>query len=1858
MKLMIKKNWKLVSLIGGISAVLIVAMVLVFSNTKGKAIKINPEFGQYITAYTSGIVSKTTTVQIKLNYDVAQKIKNSKLSADLFDFSPSVKGDVAWKDNQTIEFSPEKYLKNNTLYSVKFYLPDLVEDAKNIGNFEFQIQTIKQNFDFEIEKTITIDKKTFEWQKTSGTLFTADVEEMENIENVFKAFQNNNQLKISWEADETQRKFSFEIDSVRRYTKPSAVKLVWNGDAIDVDNEGEKLLEIKSLDDFAFISTRIEQQPEQCIFLQFSDPLDETQDLTGIVNIQYVSNLKFFIEDNIIKVFPPYRLTGKYNLNIAAGIKNIVDKKITETFTQELIFEELKPQVRMVNTGVILPPSDDGLLFPFEAVNLKAVDVKIYKIFENNITQFLQVNSLDGGDQLTRVGRPILRKVVKLDNTGDIDFSKWNRFYLDLTELIDQEPGAIYRVSIGFRQIHSLYYCGEEGNSLQAVEDEWEKEEEVYEEDDYYYYYDDYYYDYDYDEYWDNYENPCHSAYYGQRHTVAQNIFVSNFGIIAKETNAGDVKIFVTNLKTTETISGATIELYDYQQQLIETKLTERDGSAMFVQPKNPYFVVVKMDSERGYLKLRDGNSLSLSRFDVSGQAIEKGLKGFIYGERGVWRPGDSIFISFILQENINNEPLPEKHPVVFELFDPMGKLVERIMRHKNEANFYSFHFKTDTEALTGNYSAKIAVGGATFSKILKIETVKPNRLKINFDFKKEEILIGDENTVILNTKWLHGAVGKNLNTKVEAFLSEIETEFKKYPDYTFTDFSKNFYSESEIIFDDKTDNNGNANVNISFSTESESPGKLKATFVTKVFEPGGEFSTDRFSIPYSPYTSYLGIKTPTPNETTNMLLTDTLHTIDLVLVTPEGELLKKNRNIEIKLLKIDWRWWWETSEESLSYYVNSSSIAPIKSDNIQTKNGVATWKFQVNRPEWGRFLVHAYDTESGHSCSKIIYLDWPGWAGRPQQDQDQAMLLSFSSNKDKYEVGENISLNIPTSPGGRALISIENGSRIINSYWLEAKEEFSKFSFEATQEMTPNIFVNVTFIQPHAQTANDLPIRLYGVIPILVENKETHIQPIINMPNELKSEESFKLKISEENGKAMTYTIAIVDEGLLDLTRFKTPNPWETFYAREALGVKTWDIYNEVIGAYKGDLQRLLSIGGDADLFLNQGKKANRFEPVVKFLGPFQLAKGKKATHTIVMPKYVGSVRTMVVARSEDAYGSAEKTNTVTKPLMILGTLPRVLGPSEKVKLPVSVFVMDKTIKNVTVSIETNEFLKISGAKEKKIVFKEIGDDMVEFDLEVLPKLGIGTVNITAVAGKEKADYKIEIDVRNPNPEITDFISEVVSAGASFNTGFVPLGMSGTNVATLEVSAIPPIDLERRMRYLLNYPHGCIEQTISAVFPQLYIDVLSDVDAATKLKIQQNIEAAIQKLSSFQTSEGGFSYWAGGTEASIWGTNYAGHFMLEAKLKGYKIPTSVYNNWLKFQKKRASDWKYSDSYSEMYQAYRLYTLALSGNALAAPMNRMREMNLSPQTKWRLAATYILDGKKQVATEIINNLTTEVIDYKELSYTYGSGTRDKAMILETLILLENKTLAYKVLEEIAADLSSTKWMSTQTTGYSLLAVSKYIEAIGGSGEIKFEYQWAKGKVVDIKTAKSIAKIDFKNIGTDSITVKFNNKSNSVLYMRIVYSGTPIVGETSDAENGLRLNITYTLPDGTVLDPLNIEQGTDFVAQVQISHNGISDDYKELALTQIFPSGWEIINTRLLETESFIAASKPTYQDIRDDRVYTYFDLDRNKTKMFRVLLNATYTGTYYMPTVKVEAMYDATINARKAGKWINVVKQK
>ena len=1839
----------------GLFCVLCLLSLLTSCHTTSSTDQDLPPYNPNVEAFTTGKISRYSPVYLIFNQEIpAERLKADRLGK-LVRLKPDVPGRWAFENNRTLVFKPEKGFERNTSYQVNVDLSEWFEAEGKDKRFAFGFTTLPLALRGNLE-SMDINKKNENGYDLTAVLFTPDKESPGTVESLVDFSEK---VDATWQHSPDGKKHEVTLFNVSAGMEGErTLKLSVSSNKLGVEKADVVTVSVPDQNDFSVYDVTYVSEPERYVEVAFTKLLDVGQDMRGLAFIAENTSETVTVDGNKLRLYPDADLwqKGVMNIHLNQGIRSKSGLNLKEAVVRQIILDEQKPGVRFIGKGVIIPQSTQ-LSVPFQAIYLRGVTVSVIKILEQNIGQFLQSNNLDESGELMRVGRLIARKTIFLDEEG-LDLSRWNTFAVDLKRLIEPEPGAIYRLELSFDRPLSVYPCGNDTvvlskeQILASDEIRFKEESARFDEGGYYYYR-----QYDWSDYnWEKRSDPCSDSYYFNK-VEGKNVLATNLGLVAMLGQDNDMTVLVHNIQNTEPERGVTVTAYNYQHQALASGTTNDKGQVRLdLSSGRPFYLIASQGTQRSYLRVDNGSALSLSSFDVSGEVVQKGIKGFIYGERGVWRPGDTLHLGFMLNDRAKQ--LPAEHPVVMELYNPLGQMYARKTQTRGELGLYVFDFVTEADAPTGAWNVKAQVGGVSFSKRLRIESIKPNRLKIALSMPEKTLLRGEPMDARLHVEWLQGAIARNLKYDIQGTFIATPTTFEGYKGFYFDDPSRVFNTEKSKLISGVTNERGDATVQARFELGSTAPGMLLANLVTRVYEESGDFSIDADRMLYSPYRRYAGLKSPQKDK--EQLNTGTNYTYEVASVDYLGK-PQANTELDVKVYKVYWYWWWDSNSSGLANYVSDSYNKPVKTFAIRT-DGDGRGMFQLSFPdkEWGTYFISVKDKESKHSTGVMSYFDWPYNEGRRNTDgSESATMLSFKTDKDSYTPGEKMVVTFPSTKGSRAIISIENGVRVLSLTEHTCEDKQTTVRLDVTKDMQPNAYVYITLLQPHGITKNDLPIRLYGVVPFTVTSPESHLTPVIQSPAELKPDASYTISVSEKNGKEMAYTLAIVDEGLLDLTRFRTPEPWKAFNAREALGVNTWDLYNYVVGAYGGRIEQLFSIGGDDAL--NKGPKAivNRFKPVVRFDGPFLLKKGKTARHTYQMPNYNGRVKIMVVAGNGEAYGHADKSVMVRKPVMLLGTLPRVIGVGEEMVVPATVFATEDGVGAVNVSIACSSNMEVVGEATKSLSFERKGDRQASFRIRVKKNPGIGKVTITATGKGDKSVYETELEIRTVRRPQVKVTAATLEAGKSWKKTVAMPGATGTNQLTLEVSDIAPVNLSSRLSYLLGYPHGCLEQITSKGFPQLYISSFTDLTPQQAKSTEEAVKEVIRRLRSYQTVDGAFAYWPGGTSSNGWGTVYATHFLLEASKKGYLVPEAMKQSVLNNLRRVARNWKPATSYymdsEETTQAYRLYVLALAGSPEMGAMNRLKEMkDLTSMSRWSLASAYALVGREDVAQDLISKTTALPSGYSEYDETFGSDVRDQSIQLMTLCLLDKGKEAATLVEELSKQLSSDDWLSTQSTAFALVALSDYLAKYRVDGAMDFTYACG-GKDGQVKTDKNIWSETLLDKAGTSASVELKNTGKSTLFARIITEGIPEQGEEKAYANGVSLAVSYVDLNGSPVNVAQLEQGTNFSAVVTVK-NPSARGYNNLVLSEIFPAGWEILNTRFLnESVTDSLSAGVNYQDIRDDRVYSYIDrLPAGSQVTVKINLCAVYPGRFYLPPVYCEAMYDYLIRANTAGQEVTV----
>ena len=1756
----------------------------------------DPAFANYVKAYTGGVVSDGTTLRVEL----ASPVPMERQGDALFKFKPALPGSSRWLSPTVVEFVPDGSFKEGVVYEGSFLVDKVVDvKEKECKVFPFRFRTAPKT------ATIALDGLTIQNEaRLQGTVTLSAPAAEEDIR-----IMVDPDTPVTLNGEGTA--WRFETAGIARGDKdtPVTIQLKVNG----FHEPAPVKAVIPAAGAFKVIDTRITRTGNPCVEVRFSEPLAAEAGREGLIELSNVVRQTVDVRDNCARVY--FEGAGDdLALIVHRGVRSAAGATLAEDFRTAFASDDPLPAVTIPLEGTILP--DEGpLVLPFRAVNLSAVDLKIIKIYEDNMLLFLQENDLDGDSELRRAGRLVYSRQIPLTLDGNRDLHQWNDFSVDLTGLFQQEPGAVYRIKLSFRKEYSLYGGKPAPKMIPVTDGAPSAEDEAVWDVQYAYWWDS---DMDWELYeWDDRDNPETPSYYmvSDRFPVI-NLIASNLGLVAQYADGKTVWAAVTGIQDAKPLSGVDLEVYDFQLQRIGAAKTDAKGLAEIPVGRKPFVVLARKGKTTGYLRMKDGYEKSFSRFDVSGQTVTKGLKAFLYGERGVWRPGDTLHVTMILADKAQR--LPEGHPASLELYTPEGQFYTR-MTAIGQDGFYTFPIATSADDPTGLWNAYVKVGGSAFHKGLRIETIKPNRLKVELELPSA--LVGGSRTAgRLTSSWLTGVPASGLKAHATMTLSKGPSTFKGFDGYIFRNPSASFEASEHELFKTVLSAEGTAEPAFDLPAAKDAPGMLQAFIVTSVEESGGDESFTTQTVPYSPFPAYVGVKFPSDGD----LETGKDHTVRVAVVDAAGNRLA-GRNLEYRVFKLEWSWWWEEDPYQLRNYVNGRGTRPVASGTLVSGSQDATFTLRAENEAWGRYLVIVRDVAGGHLSGKTVVIDEPGYRGRAgRQDPDALTMITFSTDKESYRAGEKATVYIPSAPGGQALVALENAGGVISRQWVSTDGlKDAACTFTVTPEMAPNFYVHVTLVQPYSVTRNGHPLRLYGVKRVLVENPDSHLEPVVKAPDTVEPEKPFQIQVSEKTGKAMTYTLAVVDEGLLDLTAFKTPAPWEAMYRTEALGVRTWDLFDQVIGYHGGTFSPMLSIGGDEEN-VRAARKDNRFNPVVKFLGPFTLKKGT-ATHEVKLPMYIGSLRVMVVAGHEGAYGNADRTVTVKSPLMVLSSLPRQICTGEQVVLPVNVFALTDDIRNAKVTVQATGALAVDGDATATAAFAKAGDQVVRFALKTVGE-GPAQVTVQATGASHKAYETIDIQVVNPNPETVTVRQEKIAGGkaVTFEAG---------EQSTLELAGFPAVDAAGLYKTMKNYPYNCTEQlsarglTILHLLPQL-----STADAAEAKELLPGI---IHQIYSRQRSDGGFSYWSGGTVSDSWVSSMAGQFLSEASAAGLEVQKDVIGNWKRFQTNLSQAYRRAGNaaFSELDESYRLYTLSVAGDPANGAMNRLKEAgNLDGRAAWMLAAAYAAAGKSKSAEELIARIEKVDGDYSAGDFTYGSSLRDKSVILQALALTGQLGEAIPTAQEVAAEINKG-WYSTQEAAFVAMAMDRLFAKVGAQAIRATVGGEAVTSAQSVYVQPVSGRVDVKNTGSELLYATLTTVSRAP-------AGTPVAA----AANGLQLAVTYQNTDGSALKPASIQQGTEFTAVVKVT-NPTSRDYSSLALSERIPSGWEILNDRL---RGGSGDNEADYRDIRDNRCNWFFNLPHGKSRSFTLKLRAAYEGTYTLPAITCSAMYDPHVAANTA----------
>jgi len=1782
------------------------------------------------------IVSSTAELDIEFRDPVVPAhLEGTVLDKTPFSFDPSIEGHATWLTQRILRFVPDKPLPAGRTIDGTLFGRVAFGEQKKVDNFRFSFKVAEQEV-LSLAGDFVPVAETQQGVKFTATLLFAQPVDAAEIKKALVFEGSRGKMTVGVAQTEKPEGVDISSDVITRTEAGQNFTLSLPGRYTATGEKWEKSLFLPGASEFRVIAHMDMASPgaEQVTYgFRFSDPIKSGADLSGYITIDPDVLYTVRIDGKYLLIQGDFYPGRSYSITIAEGFPSVYGGKRTKEYKASFSPNNIKPEIQWLSEGVYLP-SDNKYRLQFKSVNIAKVTVRVTEIFQQNIGFFLQNNVLVGRLEntpnewygrfeyydLPRVGEEIFKQDLGI--TGERN--KWVRAEMDLGPVFRGKKNSVFVITLDFDMEDLVGRCVNDRGDLQ--------------EGDLYF------------ETGNFYDNPCQPGYYYNRGQMSKLLIASDIGLTVKTAEDG-LHVFATNVLTARPMDGLALDLYTQQNKLIETQTTS-DGYAHFagkgayILGTHPSGVALISQNHPAWL---------LNKFDVGGSlGGRKGVDCFAYTDRGVHRPGDVVHLSAIVR--INRASPPEKQPVILKVKDPKGQVVHEAKTPCGFNGHVYFPIATDPTDPTGDWVAELTVGDETFYKPFKIETVKPNRLKVAVEIPEK--IQAPERTArgTVTCKYLFGAPGANLRTDIAVDLSGESFELRGYTDYVFSTPTRSFIRQSQMVFQGQLDAEGICRLNYALPDLTNAPALVRGVLHATVYEPGGSFVRESKATTIYPYTAFVGVKDVFKMGGARV---GEKYSIPIVVVDGNGEPISGHvLKVAVYVNREHWWWHYDTRDEKdfrkmpetylVGEYTYVSTASPVT--------------HQMTVEDYGGHLIEVLDATSGHQAGLFFY--GSEWAAAAPAEVKERSFLQITSNKNVYNVGDQATLAFDTPDEGTVLFTLEQGNRIIYRETKPVDGKRTSVSFGVTEEMIPNCYASLSVVQPHGQNTNDLPMRLYGIETVYVEDRRTHLPLELKTPDELPPREQFTVEVTSRAAEKATFTLAIVDDGLLDLTRFKTPSPWDYFFQKIGLGVGTLDNFDQIMGVLFPNIDKYFTIGGGEaeearEKRIDEGRVV-RFKPVVLFARPTAIGPGETKKVSFTMPNYIGSVRVMLVGAAGHRYASADKTIPVRQELMVLPTLPRVARPGDTFALPVSIFVMDSTVRDVDLSLELSSNLKAEGAKKVTVAFAKPGEKDAAFSVRVGNAVGADTATVRAASGRFKADNTVYLPTTSPNPFYTEVTETTAAKGKPVTLVPEKFGLEGTNRARVAFSRLPDIQIDKRYAYLIGYPYGCIEQTVSTGFPQMYLPYLADLAPHQNEAVTDGVNETIKALGRFRIKSG-FTFWPFSNfqenPYADWGSTYAGHFLVEARALGYNVPEETYAHWLEDAKRRAKTVNKND---HRYQTYRLFVLALAKEPQMGAMNLVRENYLGvldPLSKRLLAAAYQLSGMDNVAREIRSAAPTQIGAYRELAGTYGSALRDAGLMAYLSVKMKDMETASVLLRTVSKSFAESEWFSTQETAMALLAFGAfYKETAFPGGAVALRVKMGEAAWQEMTVAGYQKVVDLDDMWGKKLVVE--NKSDNPLFVTLFEEGVPVDNRIQTGHQEIEMTRGFYDESGQPVDVVDRPQGTPFwvVYKVRSAH---TTAIEELALSSVVPSGWEIFNPRVTgeEPPEWVRRLSPTsgeYMDIRDDRVNWFFDLQPNEVAAFAVKINPTFKGDYALPPVVCEAMYSPEFYARIAGGRVRV----
>ena len=1344
-------------------------------------------------------------------------------------------------------------------------------------------------------------------------------------------------------------------------------------------------------------------------------------------------------------------------------------------------------------------------------------------------------------------------------------------------------------------------------------------------------------------------------------------IVVTDLGIAAR-TFAGGALVWVNSLRTAQPAAGAAVAVYARNNQVLARGTADEQGLARLAweigDGAEPFVVVAELDGDLSYIDLArtgvdQGEDLGGAPYLKPGQ-----LEAAVFSERGVYRPGEKIFMQALVRDD--RRQAPEPFPALLRVRRPDGRIFRDAPVLLDEFGAATAEVDMPEYLPTGRYGLELAMPG-TFTVLgetsVALEDFVPPQIRVEVQPPEGRGRAGDVLAFGVDAAHLFGRPAAGLKATGAATFKPAPFAPSNWPDWTFGDDEKAFAPVYRNLGAQELDENGRAEFEVESRAAWRPPAALQMVQQATVMEIGGRAVTAYASSLLDPYPFYVGLKpawegAARAGETQRVAVAEVL---------PDGAPVAEGQPLVLTLSRVTWNSVLRRNSSGRYEWKSERQVVDIRQDTLAAGGAAQDWAFAVDGA--GDYLLVAADPASG-AATRIEFRagsadpEWLAWS------REKPGRVELAWDKKMYRPGETARLQVRAPFAGPALLTVET-DRVREARAVTLEKNTAEFEVPVTADCAPNAYCSLTLIRPAEAEEVWSAHRAVGALALPVELPGRRLQVTLAAPAVARPQAALEAvaTVRDEAGQPArgAVTVMAVDEAICMLTAFETPDPDQVFSAQRALGVFPFDLYAELMPVTDEQTETVPAAGGDGDAAMRRRLnpiKANRFKPVALWRAAVPLDTNGQARVKMDLPEFNGELRLMAVAYDATQSGATSTPVKVKRDLVVQPSLPRFLAIGDRCEAAVALYNEGAAPVAAKVRATCGGPLRAETA-EQIVEIPAGGSATAALPLTAGPGPGKALCTLEIEAGADSFRDTIALAVRPAAGSRVAAISRVLAPGESATleppAGWLPeaVALSGT------LSALPSLQLGRALDYVAHYPYGCLEQTVSGAFPLLYAGewaqrllpgnrAIGDVEAF--------VPAAIRRVVSMQQENGGFALWPfqRGTaeDASI----YAVHFLVEAQAAGFDVPADRLEAALGWVRGRLDRTMSADAAEGEWildmqaRAYLSHVLALAGRPDAGWNARLREQSakLNFAARAHAASALLLAGEPRQALPLMESMVLPVARPRVPGRLLDGDVRDAALLLSAWLDVDPENAAAARLAQYLRDRQQDgHWGNTQDDALALLAFGKLAKHLPAEEQpFAGKLELPGGEIRAFAGTNDVAWSLDPGAGGAAIV---RNDGPGKLYLGARYEGVAAEPEPERAD-GIAIRREFLDQAGNAIDASSLPQGELIVVRLKIDTQGRQLD--QLVLEDLLPAGWEIENPNLATSQQFGWLREKNegdqHREARDDRMLIFTGPIRGEAA-FHYAVRATTPGTYALPPPTVSGMYEPEIRGVGVGGQVRVV---